>query len=195
MNDLTSDDIAHLTYLVLLASAILGFYLIGNRQNIGKTLRSAALWGMIFVGTIAVVGLFPNLLRPPLSGQMITEGGEITLRRHFDSHFHMTLTINGAPTEFIVDTGATGIVLTQNDAQRAGFDLRKLNFSNTASTANGIVRTAPIRLQSVTVEGYTFENLPAFVNEGAQRDSLLGMSFLNRFSAIEIRGDTLTLTP
>ena len=94
---------------------------------------------------------------------------------------------------FVVDTGATDVVLSEVDARRVGLDPEGLIYSGRASTANGIVRTARVRLEDVSVGGFDEGSLRASVNEGALETSLLGMSYLQRFERIEIRGDRLIL--
>ena len=67
-----------------------------------------------------------------------------------------------------------------------GFDPDTLNFYDRARTANGEVRTAPVRLDHVSLGGIEDTRLPAYVNEGELFGSLLGMSYLQRWSRIEI---------
>ena len=80
----------------------------------------------------------------------------------------------------MIDTGATAVVLSPTDAERLGYDLAKLGFTGFAQTANGTVRTAPIRLDSLVVGDIRLTDLPAVVNQAAMAGSLLGMSFLDR---------------
>ena len=111
-----------------------------------------------------------------------------------NSHYHLTLDINGAPIDFIVDTGATQVVLTKEDAERAGYDLSELRFVGSATTANGTVPTAPIIIDTIELGGIMDVNLRAVVNGGEMDGSLLGMSYLNGFERIEIRDSQLVLT-
>ena len=111
-----------------------------------------------------------------------------------DGHYSLTLQINGVDVDFLVDTGASQVVLTQQDAARVGLNPDKLAFIGTAFTANGEVRTAPVRLDTVDLGGIRDTRVRASVNGGEMSGSLLGMSYLNRFDSIEIRGDRLILT-
>jgi aspartyl protease family protein len=104
------------------------------------------------------------------------------------------LEVNGTPVEFVVDTGATGVVLSQRDADRVGLDAANLVYLGRAMTANGEVRTAPVRLDSMALGGIVDRNIPAWVNEGALDTSLLGMTYLQRWTRIEIAQDELILT-
>ena len=95
----------------------------------------------------------------------------------------------------MVDTGATGLVLTKEDATRIGFNPETLRYSQSAYTANGIVPSAPVILSSVFIGATEHERVRASVNGGDLHSSLLGMSYINRFSEFRIVKDLLYLTP
>jgi len=193
---MTSADLPRLIYLVLLAAAVIGWFLAENRGNLGQSARMMLAWGLIFLGAIAAYGLWGDISRQILPSQAVMQDGrEIQVPRGSDGHFHLTLQVNGVSTGFLVDTGASDVVLTRDDARRAGIDIGKLAFLGTASTANGTVRTAFVRLKTLNLGPWTFSDVPVAVNGGEMTDSLLGMSFLSRFNRLEIKGNTLTLEP
>ena len=97
------------------------------------------------------------------------------------------------PVDFIVDTGASNVVLSQQDAERVGIDTDTLIYGGRASTANGEVRTARVMLQDVRLGELDEGSLRAFVNEGELDSSLLGMSYLRRFGRVEITPNMLVL--
>jgi aspartyl protease family protein len=94
----------------------------------------------------------------------------------------------------VVDTGATDIVLTKEDAARAGLDPDSLRYLGRAGTANGEVRTAYVRLNDVRLGDITDRDVAAVVNGGQMDQSLLGMGYLQRWGRIEIAGGELILT-
>ncbi len=102
--------------------------------------------------------------------------------------------MNGETIEFVVDTGATDIVLNEADAVRLGFNMSDLVYSGRASTANGVVPIARVRLETITLGRFTDRNIGASVNGAELEYSLLGMRYLGRFRKIEIAGSTMTLT-
>lgn len=187
-------DTAQLIYLTLLVGAIAGSYLISQRKNIGKTLQMAAIWALIIVGAIAGVGLWEDVRQTVAPFQTVSEGGQIIVPRQGDGHYHLMLEVNGTPIEFVVDTGASEVVLTKQDAERIGLDPATLDYFGRALTANGPVQTAAVTLDEVRLGPVVDTNLRATVNGGEMFQSLLGMTYLNQFSEISIRGGELVLT-
>ncbi|SDW94005.1 retropepsin-like aspartic protease family protein [Litoreibacter albidus] len=188
-----TEDTGRLIYLVLLGSVIAGYFLISNRARMGEVARQAALWGFIFVGVIVAYGLWSDVSKTVLPRQSAFENGRIEVPVRTDGHFHLTLHVGDVPVEFIVDTGASSVVLTQRDAERVGIDTDALIFGGRASTANGEVRTARVTLENVRLGELDEGRLRAFVNEGDLDSSLLGMSYLRRFGRVEITPDALVL--
>ena len=107
---------------------------------------------------------------------------------------HLTLQVNGVGVPFLVDTGASEIVLTQDDARRVGFDTATLDYFGRANTANGTVSIAFVRLETVQLGEIMDTGVRATVNSAPMEGSLLGMSYLQRFAEVSIRGNTLILT-
>ncbi|QBX99981.1 TIGR02281 family clan AA aspartic protease [Rhodophyticola sp. CCM32] len=189
------DQIARLLYLGLFGIVIGGYFLVANRRRMGRVVQQAAIWLFIFLGAIVAVALWQDIRSTVLPRQSTAmDGGVITVPRAPDGHYYLTLQINEAPVRFVVDTGASDMVLTQQDAVSAGVDMDRLIFSGRAMTANGLVETAPVRLDRVGLGGVTEINIPAVVNAGQMAESLLGMAYLHRFERIEITDGQLVLT-
>jgi aspartyl protease family protein len=187
-------DLPRLIYLVLLGAAVVGWFIAENRGNLGATARMAMAWGMIFVGIVAGYGLWDDIRGDVMPRQsVLTENRIIEVPRSSDRHFNLTMRLNGEPIEFVVDTGATDMVLSLEDARRAGLNPDDLAFAGSARTANGTVRTAFTTVDEVAIGPVTFNNVRVAVNGGEMRGSLLGMSFLDRFDRVEISGNRLRL--
>lgn len=183
------------TYLVLLGLLLAAGFWTQARSNMNRTLQHAAIWGLIFVGAIAAAGLWGDISKglTPQQASFDSEGA-ISVPISPNGHFHLTLDVNGAPIEFVVDTGATDIVLSQQDAIKAGLDVDELAFLGRANTANGEVNTAIVRLDTLVIGPHTDTNVRAIVNEGDMFGSLLGMGYLQRWGKIEMTANTLILS-
>ena len=176
----------NLIYLVVLGTALIVMFIVNNRQGIGATLRQLVTWGLIFLAVLAAYGLWEDVRRTVVPTQtVIASENRIVVPRSADGHFYLTLEINDRPLRFMVDTGATDLVLSRRDAEAAGIDPSGLAFYGRARTANGEVRTAPVTLDRVALGPYEDRNVAASVNDGAMDGSLLGMRYLDRWSRIE----------
>ena len=118
---------------------------------------------------------------------------ELVLHAGAHGHFLVEASVNGEPLRFMVDTGASSIYLTPEDAERLGWPPQRLTFSERYDTAGGEVRAAPVRLRSLRIGQLEMYDLPASVGEESAGISLLGMSFLQRLESYQVRGDTLIL--
>ena len=116
----------------------------------------------------------------------------IVLDRESNGHFFADVQINGAPVRVLVDTGATGIALSRDDARRAGLAVSAGMFEVVGEGANGDVHGEFVRLDRVSLGSKTVEGIAAVVlDEG--NHSLLGQNFLSKFDTVEIRGDKMYL--
>jgi aspartyl protease family protein len=194
MTALTGDQIASLVYLSLLTAVIGGWFVVSQRRQAGRLAQYAAIWGFIFLGAIVAVGLWGDIRETVAPRQSVMmEGARVELPRAVDGHFYVTMEVNGAPIRFVIDTGASELVLSRADAARAGIEPDGLIFSGRAFTANGMVETAPVTLASVVLGGVADTDVPAVVNAGEMPESLLGMSYLERFSRMEIANGRMVL--
>ncbi len=91
-----------------------------------------------------------------------------------DGHYWAEALVNGQRVRFLVDTGATAVALTIEDAQRLGFDPKTLAYGFQVTTANGKARAAEVKLASVSVAGARVEDVDALVIEKGLPTSLLG---------------------
>ena len=186
------DTLARVAYLAVILAALGGWALVEFRQRMGQALRMAMAWGLIFVGIGAGYGLWSDIRRDVMPSQMVSAAGTVEVPRARDGHYYLTLTINGTPLRFMVDTGASGLVLGSRDAERLGIEAEALQFLGQALTANGVVRTAQVTLPEITLGPFQNRNFRAYVTEGAMDISLLGMDYLGQFR-MEFTGDRLIL--
>src|SRR6056297_156887 len=111
-------DITSLVYLVILLAAVFGWFMAEYSGGFGRMLRGLTAWGLIFLGVIAGYGLWSDVRTELMPTQtVVADGGAIEVGRHPGGHFHLTVELNGVPVDFLVDTGATDIVLMLEDAE------------------------------------------------------------------------------
>jgi len=169
--------------------------------QLGQAARNAAIW----IGVCAIL-LIGYTYRGELNQAFVQVRGELlpayavsnaphemTVNASADGGFYILGQINGAPVRFVIDTGANGVLLSPDDAKRAGIDVDTLKYIAPAETANGVGYYAPIMLPKLTVGQLTLSTVNAAVNKAPMSSSLLGMAFLRQMDSVQIHGDQLTL--
>jgi aspartyl protease family protein len=210
MFGLDEDRTMSLVYLVALLALLLVFG--GFRRRSRR--RRASRMGHLFIWALIAVALaIAYAYRAPLSRfaapvlqeldpsrvvEVTNPDGEteLVIARRSDGHFHLDADVNGAPVRFLVDTGASGTVLTVADATRSGIDTDALAFNRPVQTANGTAYYARATLGSLEIGPWRLSDVPV----GVMRDealgvSLLGMSTIDRFASWRIEGDRMVLVP
>jgi aspartyl protease family protein len=118
---------------------------------------------------------------------------ENVYRRARDGHFYVDADVNGARIRFLIDTGATYVALSPEDARSAGLRIFDSDYTAQSSTANGVTRVAPVTLRQIELDQLQLFDVRAVVLEKPMPVSLLGMSFLSRLQGYETRNDELVL--
>jgi aspartyl protease family protein len=197
--DARMELIYRIGWLALIGSSVLAF----ARANPRSALRHGAIWVVIF---LVVTGLYAFKNDAAYIGQRFmgalspTQGvphddGTLSFDAGPDGHFRVQALVNGGRVTFMVDTGASDIVLAPADAQRIGIDPATLVFDQFAETANGRVSGAAVRLDSLVIGSIEMNRLAATVNGADMSESLLGMEFLNRLHGWRVENGVLTLVP
>jgi aspartyl protease family protein len=126
---------------------------------------------------------------------METAGGQVVeLPLGSDGHYHAEAEINGRSIGVLVDTGASVVALTFEDAEAAGLYMSDQDFTHRIQTANGKAKAAPVMLDRVSIGDITIRDVRAVVMEqGSMTVSLLGMTFLNEIDRVDIRSGRLIL--
>ena len=118
---------------------------------------------------------------------------QVVLGRERDGHFYADVVIDGVPTRMLVDTGASVIALTGEDAAALGIYWDESEVQPVAQTANGVVSGVHTTLRRVSVGGFEGTNVAAMIIPEGLSISLLGQSFLATVDKVEIAGDQLVL--
>ncbi|MFB9139595.1 retropepsin-like aspartic protease family protein [Maritalea porphyrae] len=175
----------------------------GRRIRFNEMLSGAILWVGIFA--LAIFGYsfrteleqygsrFLSELNP--GSAYVSEAGDtVRFRRSMGGSFIVAGEVNGGDVRFIFDTGATSVVLTVDDAKRAGVNIEQLRYNVPVQTANGEARAAFTRLETIKVGNIERRNIDAFVAErGRLETSLLGMTFLETLTSYTVTKDALEL--
>jgi aspartyl protease family protein len=201
VKDLSALDVSPLAVnaviIVLLSVIVLSLV----RKRVSEALKSIMIW--IALATALAIGytyrfelreVADRVMAELVPGHAATRGNTVEIARGQGGNFMVATQVNGARLPMILDTGASSVVLTHDAAKAAGLPLEMLSYSVAVETANGRTRAAPVTLQSITIGGLVEREVPALIAQPGQlRQSLLGMSFLNRLQSWEVRGDRLML--
>lgn len=189
------DSQARFFYLSLLGVAVAFWVFQHYRSRIGQAAQHFAIWGLIFAGVVLAISFFEPLKRSLINELPVqVDENTVAFERGSDGHFYATLQLNGNDVTFMVDTGATAMVLSVEDARSAGIDTSGLSYILPTQTANGQVMSAPVRVDEVALGPFRDQSVRAVVNGGELNQSLLGMSYLDRFSGFRSDGDRFYLT-
>ena len=199
---LDGGDKASALYLTIILIAVLIGSVSLRRIGFGRALGMAAAWVGIFAVILIATsyreeaaGVFGRLTGTVDPARGRVEGQEFLVTARRDGHFWVRGTINGEPLLFLVDTGASGIVLTAAAAERVGIDTASLSFDQIARTANGTVRGASTRVATLEVGPIVRSDMPVSITQGELDTNLLGMTFLRTLSGWRVEGDTLIMRP
>jgi aspartyl protease family protein len=189
---LSTGDFGSLAYqlalLIFLAAAVLTLF----RERFAQAIISAVLW--VVVGLLLVIGYSYRVLAELIPGHVISHGRTVEVARTGAGDFAIAADVNGARVHMVLDTGASSVVLTQEDAKAAGLPIALLDYTVSIDTANGRTRAAPVTLDHIAVGGLDERAVDALVVQPGQlQTSLLGMSFLNRLQSWQVVGDRLVL--
>ena len=124
-----------------------------------------------------------------------TNGQEIILTRHDNGHFWIRASVNNVPIDFLVDSGATGIVMSTADADAAAIDYDLGDIPVLSSTANGISKSYRASINVMKIENSVYEDVNIYVSPTLCDTNLLGMSYLNRLQSWRVSGNQMILQP
>ena len=192
---------ARVIQLVAILALVSGGVIFSRRFRLGEALRNIAIWsGIALVLAIAFAfqgelqDIYFRLRAELIPGYPIaTSAKELVLTQNSDGHFYVIGDVNGTPVKFLVDTGASDVVLSPADAKRLGVDVASLDFSRQYQTANGVGYGASYRVARMTLGEVELTDVPVSINQAAMSESLLGMSVLRDTASVEIRDRKLFL--
>lgn len=206
---LSNQDFGQIAVLVAILIFVAGGVL-GRPLGVWTIVRSIVAWGIVI---LVIAGLYASrdelggfagrllgALAPglPITGRIAGDGNPDSVSgvRAGDGHFAVRATVGDAPLMLLVDTGASFVTLTYDDARQVGINPERLAFGTPIRTANGAMTAASVTLDRVAVGPIERRAVRALVAPpGSLEQSLLGMTFLDTLGGYAISGDRLVLTP
>lgn len=184
----------------LLIAVLVASHLFNWRGTANDAVRYTLIWGGLFLALILAYSYRndANGVWQRVTGELNPatplerSGGQVVLRRAEDGHFHADVAVNGSAVRMLVDTGASTIALSVDDATRIGIDVGALEFTTFVSTANGTAVAAKVRLKEVRLGSIVRRDVRATVTRNLD-GSLLGLSFLDQLSSYATQSDQLIL--
>lgn len=194
------NDWQNFIYLFLLLLVLLSSLIARRDFAFSKLFKALATWclvGFIFVVIYSYRFEFSNF-KNRILGEINPsyarfDENKLVINLSQDGHFYLNVKINNREVRFMIDTGASDIVLSRNDAIKIGINLGELNFNRIYQTANGKSFGALVKLEEIDISGIKFFDINAAVNNGEMSVSLMGMDFLRRFNKYEFYQDKLIL--
>jgi aspartyl protease family protein len=159
----------------------------------GRAAKMALIWVLIFGGLIVFVVQWPQIRSALDPAAPVSRGNEVRVQARQDGHFYVRAQVNGQSVLFLIDTGATDIMLTRETAERVGISPETLRYDRIAMTANGTARVAGARIGTLEVGNIGMHDVPVSVSEGGLDTNLLGMRFLNRLGGWRVERGTLIM--
>lgn len=184
--------------LVLTGSAFLAY-----RLPLGRTVKYAAAWVVIFVFLYGLV-LFRHDFAAVwtrakadlgFGNEARVQGDTTVIRQTDDGHFWVLADVDGKPVEFLIDTGATTTAITPETAGMLGLDIDRSGPPIVVSTANGEIQTWPSRIDNISVGNIRMDSLDVQVSDVRGSVNLLGMNWLSAIGRWRVEGREMVLEP
>lgn len=147
------------------------------------------LYSIIWLGLAALVWFLVDRVQYPNTLEQLGQQQVVSLKRGTDGHYSAEALINGERVRVLVDTGATGVAISQTVADRLGLISHD---AISTQTANGTAVAYLVRLKTVQLGGVVAHDVAATISPGLEGDALLGMSFLGRMD-VRLNKGTMTI--
>jgi aspartyl protease family protein len=194
------NDNVEIVKSLLILSILVSSFVISRRYRLIPTLKYTLYWILIFIAGLLAYsskGTFSTykekIMAELVPGYVVEKNNELIIKRANDGHFYLYANLNGVAVKFMIDTGATNVVISAMDAKRVGLDPKALKYDLIAQTANGIVRVARAKVKELKVGNIIFKDFMVNVSTVETGVPLMGMAFLSRMEYYSFQGDTLIL--
>ena len=201
---LHNDRLPYVIYTVIILSVVI-INVANSKMPFQKIIKYTSAWTLI-IGVLLIGYTYKNDLKKVLNnvyanivpGAIIEEKEQeesvVRVIANQSGHFFVNSVVNGVEVRFLIDTGATDVVLTRYDAKRLGIDLNKLSYTRRVTTANGTIWSARVKLDYIKIGSITIHDVVASIGQEDKLDTgLLGMSFLNRLKSYHVYDNSLAM--
>ena len=202
INNLNSADWPQMIYLLLLLMVISISLFSRGIMPFKQIIKYLGIWSAIALIIISLYSYrfefsdFKNKVLGEISPRTarINSSGQMIINLARDGHFYLNIMVNNTSMLFMIDTGASDIVIGIPEAKKLGIKTDDLSYTKTYQTANGKSFGATIKLDKMTISDVNFYDISASVNSSNMGTPLLGMSFLRKLRKYEFYQDKLILT-
>jgi aspartyl protease family protein len=197
--------VAGVAIVIFLSGAVTASY----RGRFLEAMRHMASWAAMLLVLVALYAyrLEIAMVADRVVGELSPQGTQVNVtgsygpgqavrikRNAWSGHFVASARIKDKAVDMIVDTGASTIVLRNEDAKKLGINMRSLRYTVPVQTANGSSYAARVELDNVFIGKVGLKGVEALIAKpGSLHQSLLGMSFLSRLRSYEFAGEYLEL--
>ncbi len=198
--EITKDQRVELIYSLMLVTFLV-FSLFSRKISFLYTMKTVLCWIGIFVIVLigysyksSIISVYENVIASVNPSEARNSNdGTVEIKKSIGGQYKVNALINGKKIKFLVDTGASSVTLSQEDAARLGVDISSLNYNVIMYTANGVNKAAFVMLPYIQIGDIFIPNVKALVAQKGLDSSLLGMSFLDRLHSFSFNNDKLIL--
>ena len=169
---------------------------LSRKFNGRQVLHDAVMWlgigGVLLIGYSYKDQLYHQLFP---SRAIVSAQGELRFTQNNDGHFYIEALVNNKRLRFLVDTGASRVIIPSSYSEMLGIDPKDIDYIMPMSTANGLAMGAPVTFRKIDIAGHIVYDVLGSLSRDGLDEPLLGMSFLNRLKAWRIEGNVLILNP
>lgn len=202
LDNLSPSELPQALYLVLLLITLVSSVVFRSHLKASQLIKQAVAWVVIALVAIIIYSYrydfydLENRITTEIFPSKATKisDNQIAINIANDGHFYIDVLVNQTPIRFMIDTGASDIVLSVRDTRKSGVNLNNLSMVRQYQTANGMISGAITTVDKMEVSGLVLSDVTVSINDSNMGTSLLGMSFLNRFKKYEFYQDRLVLT-